>query len=631
LADTNWALLNISGLKPSIELSEQAAVLTNGQLKVVIEAKGRLHFYRADSDTVLLKEVDFNPRYWSSWPLNREYLSLKHERYRIVVRFLPQQGERFFGLGQHHHGRLDQSGCVLEFRQRNREVIIPFLMSSRGYGFLWNHPGLGRVQLAYNGVQWVAECARQLDYFVTTGNTYAEILSHYVDATGHAPMLPEWAAGFWQSKLRYLTQEEVLEVAREYRRRGLPLRGVIIDYHHWKGMGTYEFDPEFWPDPSAMVRELRAAGITPMISVWPTINPKAPDTEKWFRRHWVVRTDRGEYGLHRFPDRCGTDGAMHYYDPTHPEARAYLWERLRHGYYRHGFRAFWLDSCEPVFQPDHTDNVRLHLGDAEELLNIYPFFHQQAIFEGLRSEGESEIFMLSRSAWAGSQRFGAAVWSGDIESSFDWLRRSIPAGLNIQMSGIAWWTTDIGGFNGGNPNDSKFRELLIRWFQFGTFCPLFRLHGSRVPYRHDPRFAIASGAPNEVWSFGEEAYQIIRNLLFMRERLMPYILDAMREVSRSGTPVMRPLFFDYPSDAGTYEVADAFLFGPDLLVAPIVTENARHRLVYLPEGAEWEDAFSGRVEIGGRWVTVEAPLDRFGLFVRQGPNSDWLLRRIRGD
>jgi alpha-D-xyloside xylohydrolase len=234
----------------------------------------------------------------------------------------------------------------------------------------------------------------------------------------------------------------------------------------------------------------------------------------------------------------------------------------------------------------------------------------------MQAEGEQEIVLLCRSAWAGSQRYGALVWSGDIDSTFEDLRRQIPAGLNIGLSGIPWWTTDIGGFKNGDINSPSFRELIVRWFQFGVFCPVFRLHGIR-----QPGTLVGSeqtGAANEVWSFGETEYEIIRDLLFLRERLRPYVMEQMATASANGLPPMRALFLEFPDEAPAWEVTDQFMFGPDVLVAPVTTYGARERDVYLPEAASWLDAWTGNPVGATGWVTAAAPLERIPVYLREG-------------
>jgi alpha-D-xyloside xylohydrolase len=497
-------------------------------------------------------------------------------------------------------------------------VSIPFLVSNRGYGLLWNHPGVGRIELGSTVTRWVSEATRQWDLWITAASDPAQIMRQYGDAAGRTPMMPEWATGFWQCKLRYKTQDELLGVARAYKERGLPLSVIVIDYFHWTLQGDWKFEPSEWPDPAAMVRELDQLGIKVMVSVWPNVNPASENYAEMAERGLLVENEHGLDFQLAFWDRDnpGVRIPMTFYDSTNPEARAFIWSKAKQNYYDYGIRTWWLDACEPELVPEAPENLRYHLGPGLEITNIYPMLHVKGFYEGMQAEGEEEILSLCRSAWAGSQRYGALVWSGDIESTFDALRRQITAGLNIGLSGIPWWTTDIGGFKNGNIHDPVFRELIVRWFQFGVFCPVFRLHGTR-----QPGTMIGSqqtGADNEVWSFGDEQYETIRRLMALRERLRPYVMDQMRVAHKTGLPPMRPLFLDYPDDPTSWEVEDQFLFGPDALVAPVYTEGARERRVWLPPGAIWRNAWSGTEHQGGQWLQAPAPLDTIPVYLRQG-------------
>jgi len=609
-SDLPGALLEPASTEVQIEINEDRALIRNRSIVAEVSTTGGLRFFKAATNEEILAE----PAAHFTKPPARHFKPQGGDAYWIAARFKSYDGERFYGLGQHQHGLLNQKGCVIDLLQTNTEVSIPFLLSSRGYGLLWHNPAVGRVELGQNGTRWIAEAAPQLDYWITAGDTPAEIVQHYADATGHALMLPDWAAGFWQCKLRYRSQEELLNVAREYKRRGLPLSVIVADYFHWTLQGDWQFDPEYWPDPAAMVRKLEEMGVKLMVSIWPTVNALSPNFEEMQRRGLLIRTARGIPAHTAFID-TKPEGRVyiHYYDATHPKAREYIWERIREGYYQHGIKVWWLDACEPEMHPMDADNLRYHLGDGMAMTNIYPLLHARGFYEGMQAEGEEEIITLCRSAWAGSQRYGAAVWSGDIRSTFEALQAQVRAGLNIGLSGIPWWTTDIGGFTGGNPASSYFRELIVRWFQYGVFCPLFRLHGNRLP---EPTTAGGSGGPNEIWDFGEKAYAIIRDLLFLRERLRPYLMSQMRLAQEKGVPPMRPLFFDFPNDETCWTVEDQFMLGPDLLVAPVLHEGARSRKLYLPAGAAWTDAWSDETFAGGGWIEADAPLTSIPLYLR---------------
>ncbi|MCA9236201.1 MAG: hypothetical protein KDA44_12070 [Planctomycetales bacterium] len=609
-----WSLLEPQPTSVAITLGATEARIENGRLAATVDARGRVRFFRDGAAEPLVEEAAFRTNY----PPSRIFQSVGGDLSRATAAFTAWDDERIYGLGQRRHGLLDQKGCVLELAHRNSEVSIPLLVSSRGYGLLWHNPAVGRVELGRTQTRWVAEATRLIDYVVIAGDDYAQIMQRYGDLTGRPPQLPEWAAGFWQCKLRYKTQEELLAVAREYRRRGLPLSVIVIDYFNWTHMGDWKFDPACWPDPAAMVRELDELGVKAMVSVWPTVSPDSENYAELDRRGLLVRTERGLNGLVKFTDSNADHAVVSsLLDATNPAAREFLWDKLRDNYFAHGIKTWWLDAIEPEMSVYDHDNLRYHAGNGLEVGCLYPFEQQRALFEGMQSAGETEIVTLGRAAFAGSQRFGAALWSGDIHSTWDDLRQQVRAGLNAALSGIPWWTTDIGGFFGGQVESPEFRELLIRWFQYGAFCPLFRLHGWRNSSLADPASSDPTrGGPNELWSFGDEAYEILREFLLLRERLLPYIMEQMGRASALGHPPMRPLFFDFPGDAAAADVDDQFMLGPDLLVAPILFAQATSRTVYLPAGAEWTDAWTGATCAGGQRVEAAAPLEQIPLFVR---------------
>ncbi len=637
--DALSALLAEARRPGTVTLGVETARMVNGRLACDVSV-GHTHGEPKQelnvrfTDLVTGRELLTEQRPHFAWPPARHYKADSAETWTIETTFRAHDGERFWGLGQRQHGLFDQKGCVLPMLQDNSEVNIPFAVSSRGYGFLWNNPAVGRIELGRSLTRWRADCARQLDYWVTAG-TPAEIMKNYADATGHAPAFPQWASGFWQSRLRYRNQEELLAVAREHHRRGLPMSCIVIDFFHWTHHGDWKFDPVAWPDPAVMVRELRDMGIEVMVSIWPTVNLNSENAPRMLEEGWLIRADRG---LPTFKIQLDTDtGALYkvplaFYDSTNPEARAFVFDVVRRNYMQYGIRAFWLDACEPECRPTHPEIMRLHLGGGMEVLNAYPFFHERGFWEGMQATGEQEGMFLCRSAWAGSQRYGTLLWSGDIRSTFEVFRAQIRAGLNIGLSGLGWWTTDIGGFYEGNGEDPEFRELLVRWFEWGAFCPVFRLHGFRIPnevtklkdkpakpYGKDSVLVFTdTGGDNEVWSWGEEVYDILCRYLALRERLRPYVMRLMAEYSETGAPPMRALLFEFPDDPAAADVEDCHMLGSDLLVAPVQHYQARERAVYLPAGAEWTCAWTGQCFAGGQRISVPAPLERIPLFLRDG-------------
>jgi alpha-D-xyloside xylohydrolase len=603
-----------------ITIDGDRATLVNGELTVAVhidpgeaESEAEVVFQRTSTGEELLAEE--RAHLW--WPGPRLFQPHGNGFHRLEQRFRAYDGERLYGLGQRTHGRLDQKGLVLDLVQRNAEISIPFLVSSRGYGLLWNMPAVGRVELAHNGTRWVADSARQIDYWVTTGSGPAQILSRYADATGHPPLLPEWATGFWQCKLRYRTQDELMSVVREHKRRGLPMSVIITDFFHWTHLGEWKFDPAEWPDPAGMIKELTDLGVKLMVSIWPTVSPYSENYRQMEAEGLLVGTESGVPHHAPWKDKgFEVEMPVAFYDATNPRAREFVWSRVRENYYNLGVRAFWIDACEPEVRPNHPGNLAFHAGPGNEVFNLYSRESARTFAEGFAAEGDDELVMLCRSGWAGGQRYGAALWSGDIGATFDSLRRQVRAGLNVAMSGVPWWTTDIGGFHGGDPDDPEFRELIVRWFQFNAFCPLFRLHGYRDPKK--PFGPDMTGGPNEVWSFGDEAYEHITAVLELRERLRPYLSEQLTVAHETGLPPMRPLLVDFPDDPRAWEIDDEFLLGPDVLVAPITEYRARSRPVYLPTGADWVDPWTGAHHPGGSTFDADAPIGRIPVFLRNG-------------
>lgn len=619
----NWALTEEvpeACRRAEVILQEDGqAVVRNGRLSVRVNQAGVLSFYR--DGKMFLREYYRN--YFGTESrescclkvVSRDYKPIIGGDYTLTVRFESNDEERIFGMGQYQQPYLDLKGCVLELAQRNSQVSVPFAVSSAGYGFLWNNPAVGRASFGKNYTEWRAEAAKEMDYWITAGETPAQILERYTAVTGRTPVMPESFLGLWQCKLRYRTQQEVLEVAEKYHSLGIPLDVIVIDFFHWPRQGDWRFDPEYWPDPKGMCDRLHAMGIKAAVSVWPTVDRKSENFQELFERGLLIRTERGSIQTYDFQGDCLE------IDMTNPEAREYIWEKCKKNYYDYGIDMFWLDNAEPDLAVYDFDNYRYALGCALEVSNIYPQLYAKAFCDGIGSQGRGkEMLHLVRSAWAGSQKYSTLVWSGDVPSSFESLRDQLSCGLNMGMAGIPWWTTDIGGFMTDDVKDPAFRELLLRWFEFAVFSPILRMHGDRGPHNIPPLSdkeygggSLYTGQPNELWSYGEEAFEIMKNQLDRRLALKPYIQELMEEAHRNGAPVMRTMFYEFPEDEKCWELDDQYMFGSEYLVAPILREGLREREVYLPKGT-WRSLREDKEYAGGQTVLCPAPLEDIPVF-----------------
>ena len=628
--DTDFALLSVPAGDCQIEIDEDEATLTNGNVTVTLsqtvvhdpnayqeyDFRCLIEIRRSDGQ-LLLREMS------SGGSLNkraRAFEPSSGDTHQLRVAFEAIEGERFYGMGQYQEATFDRKGSTLELAQRNSQASVPFVLSNQGYGFLWHNPSIGTVTFGTNRTEWTARSTRQMDYWVTAGFSPSEILDSYTAVTGRVPHMPERGLGFWQCKLRYWNQEQLLDVAREYHRREIPVDVIVCDFFHWPRLGDFRFDESFFPDPKAMVDELTSLNMELMVSVWPQVSKSSENYREMRENNLLVTTEHGLDIQMRFQDPSV------FYDTTNPRAREFVWDLCKKNYYDYGIRTFWLDEAEPEFETYDYSNYRYHEGSVLEVGNIYPQRYAQGFYEGLKAQGEDDVINLLRCAWAGSQRYGTLVWSGDIPSTWDALRNQLVAGLHMGIAGIAWWTTDIGGFWGGDPQDADYQELLIRWFQWGTFCPVMRLHGFRVPespVTHlDGRPNCSSGADNEVWSYGEEAYSILKRHILLREAMRPYSRAVMEEAHTTGAPVMRPMFFEFPNEDNLWAVSDQYMFGSELLVAPILERGQHARSVYLPEGMEWINAYTGETFAGGQAIDVPAPIEQIPLFVKAPVHDD---------
>lgn len=542
--------------------------------------------------------------------------------FQVGATFTSPADEHYYGLGQNQEGFLDHRGHTVDCWQNytatgGPSVCVPFLITNKGYGLIWDNPSRTTIEPGFNErTKWTSEVGDRVSFFVIAGNSTDEIYAGYRQLTGAAPLLPKSAYGYIQCKQRYRTQAEVMAVAKGYRDRHLPLDVIVVDWFYYTKMGQMDMDPALWPDPLAMNNELHKMGIQTMISVWPRFAPGSRFYDTVVKNDWFEHLADGTPTNGLPYDRAGSD-----IDTTNPDAAKWYWATIRDNILSRGFNFLWADETEPDLPPQGS---YFHIGPGTRYYNTYPLFHTAALYDGFRRDTPNRALILSRDAYLGSQRNGVIVWSSDIYPTWDTLKRQIPTGLDFTASGIANWSTDTGGWQYLpaehhpahtpllDPSDARdnvggyddYPELYTRWFEYASFLPIFRSHGSRNS--------------NEVWSYGHQAEPILEKYLKLRYQLMPYIYSLSYQTYKSGAPSMRALFMDFPNDPQVTDLRDEYMFGPAFLVAPITEQGATSRKVYLPEGADWYNYWTNERVKGGQAITVQAPIDTLPLFVRVG-------------
>lgn len=542
--------------------------------------------------------------------------------FQVGAAFASPADEHYYGLGQNQEGYLDHRGRTVECWNNytatgGPTTCVPFVVTNYGYGVIWDNPSKTTIEPGFNEqTRWTSEVGNRVSFFVIAGRTTDEIYSGYRQLTGVTHLLPKSAYGFIQCKQRYSTQAEVLAVAKGYRERHLPADVIVIDWFYYTKMGQMDMDPEKWPDPVAMNRQLHAMKFHNMISIWPRFTRGSRYYDLLLQKGWFEHLADGTPTNGLPYDRAGSD-----IDTTNPEAARWYWDVVRDNFVSKGFDAFWADETEPDLPPNGS---YFEIGPGTRYFNVYPLLHTAAFYDGFRRDLKQRALILSRDAYIGAQRNGTIFWSSDIFPTWDTLRRQISTGLNFTASGIAYWGNDIGGWQYLpsehhpahppliDPSDARenvggyddYPELYTRWFEYGAFQPNFRTHGSR-------RY-------NEVWSYGKQAEPILEKYLKLRYQLLPYIYSLAYYTYETGAPYMRALFMDFPNDPKIADVRDEYLFGPALLVAPVIEQGATTRMVYLPAGADWYNYWTNERIEGGQTVKVDAPIDTLPLFVRAG-------------
>jgi len=592
-----------------MQSSDDDVTITTSQLKVVVTRIDGAITYRDSAGQQIVQEAS---RKLTPVKVNGED-TFRAESFVNIY----GSHEALYGLGQHQAGVWNYRGDSVDISQDNTNISVPFLVSSKGYGLYWNNDSRSRFNNRFANYMYISsEVADVIDYYFFYGPDLDKVIADYRELTGQAPMFGKWAYGFWQCKNRYKSQDEIVGIAQKYRDLHIPVDDIVQDWFWWNRKGEFVFNKNY-PDPKGMVDELHHLNFHLMISIWPFFEPGSTNYDYMDKQGWFV--DKFKYAKPPYHA-----DAMAVYDATNPQARKFYWDLVNKGLFSIGADAWWMDTTEPETE-GQEDNIllghKLWAGSGNRYVNVYPMLDTEGVYKGQRSASDQKrVFILSRSAFSGSQRNAVTAWSGDINSDFFSFRRQVPAGLNFALSGIPYWTTDIGGFVFGSPADPAFRELFIRWFQYGTFNPILRVHGTRNPDE------------NELWSYGPDAEKILVKFDDLRYRMLPYIYSlAWKTTSESYTP-MRPLVMDFRNDVRAQNIGDQFMFGPAFLVNPVTEPAVTSRTVYLPD-AKWYDFWNGTSQGGGRMISAIAPLDRLPLYVRAGsilplgPTMEWSTQK----
>lgn len=514
------------------------------------------------------------------------------------TKFRLTNGEAVYGLGQFRDGRLNLRHCERELVQFNTQAAVPVLYSTAGWGILWNNPSRTIYRDDDSGLSFLSDYGNVVDYYLFVGNSLDSLIARYRSLTGHVPMLPEWALGFHQSRNRYHNRAELMDVVRHMHDLSIPMASIFIDYHYWGryGTGAMRFDEAEWPGLTTMLDSLHLIYNThAVITQWPCFKPGTPNYNRMAAKGYLLDGARA------------IDGIV--YDVFNPAARR-EYRLLIHDLLRQGIDGWFLDGPEPDHIPSFLP-TQTYLGSALRVRNLYPLYHIANFHEALsEAEPGRRHYMLTRCAYTGQQRYGTAVWSGDIPNTFEELRKQVAAGLSFTATGQPYWTTDIGGYMGGDPAKTAYREVFTRWFEWGTFCPIFRSHGRRDPFD--------TTGSNELWAYGDTVQRICTDYIRLRYRLMPYIYSLSAMTSFHDYTPIRLLAFDFPADTTVIDLRDEFMYGPAFLVCPVIEAGALSRKVYLPKVTLWYDYWTGRRYAGGQTITASAPLHRLPLYVRAG-------------
>jgi alpha-D-xyloside xylohydrolase len=618
--------------KTDFSLKQQGDLLSlkSEKLQVSVNLKnGKVAFFNTTS-TSLLSEKEASTKFTG-------FNDIGTLTYSISQSFLLDKDEAIYGLGQLHKGKMSQRNQRVNMIQDNMEDYIPFFQSEKGYGLFWDNYSPTVFEDNKEGTSFTSEVGDGIDYYFMYGGNADGVIACMRNLTGQAPMFPLWTFGFWQSKERYKSQDELVGVVKKYRELGVPLDGIIQDWQYWGSnylWNAMEFLNPGFPDPQKMVNDVHNLNAHMIISIWSSFGPQTKQYRELDKIGALYNfTTWPQSGSEKWPPNPDYPSGVKVYDAYNPAARDIYWKHLKKGIFSLGMDGWWMDSSEP----DHLDfkssdlDTKTYMGSFRKVRNAYPLMSVGGVSQNQRSvSSDKRVFILTRSAFAGQQRYGANTWSGDVTASWDVLRNQISAGLNFSLTGIPYWNSDIGGFflwNFKNPlENADYRELQVRWMEFGTFCPMMRSHGE--------------GYPREIYQFGKKGtpvYDAIEKYINLRYSLLPYIYSASWDITARQSSMMRALVMDFANDKQALDINDEFMFGKSLLVSPVTKpmywknevrgkdtikvedfSAIKTKDVYLPKGSDWYDFWTGEKFSGGQTIKKETPMDIIPLYVKAG-------------
>ena len=600
-------------------------VMSSPELKVSLNLlTGAVSFNVADGGHLLTEKnnaAQFTPKVYDSG-----------KTYEVKQSFALSKQEAIYGLGQHQQGNMNHRGKEVALQQMNMEIAIPVINSTKGYALFWDNTSPSTYKDAIGeGLSFTSSSGECIDYYFMYGKDADGTVARLRELTGQAPMFPLWTYGFWQSKERYASQDETVGTVRKYRDLGIPLDGIVQDWQYWstdnKHWNSVEFGNPAFPDPQKMVNDIHNMNARVIISVWPSFGPETNIFKEFDKKKLL-------YDYNTFPHDIG----VKVYDAFNPKARDIYWKYMNKNLFSLGIDGWWLDATEAEFKGgDEAFNQKTNAGTLRDVFNAFPIATVGGVYDAQRKvTSDKRVFILTRSAFAGQQRYGANSWSGDVDSRWSALREQISAGLNFSLSGIPYWNSDIGGFWSDRVypdgvKDIAFHELYVRWFQFATFTPMMRSHGTN--------------SPREIFNFGERgswAFDVQEKFINLRYHLLPYLYSNAYSITNHSSTLMRALSFDFSDDKKVLDIDNQYMFGKSLLVAPVTDSmyvshvNRRREVrtvsdfsaakvkeVYLPRGADWFDFWTGEKIKGGQSVTKAVPIDIIPLYVKAGTILPW--------